>query len=112
MKKLYLISLVLILSFISMAYDFKTEKEYRDIDMIMSILNSRNKKDKPAEANILSLEPPKALNDDWSKWLVGSWQGTAKSDFGQHKDWVKGECRLNIELALNGQFLIRKGQSE
>ncbi|MGA2071373.1 MAG: hypothetical protein ABSG97_08475 [Sedimentisphaerales bacterium] len=61
--------------------------------------------------NIPSLEPPKALNDDWSKWLVGDWQGTAKSDFGQHKDWAKGDCRLNIEFALNGQFLVRKGQS-
>ena len=62
--------------------------------------------------NMPSLEPPKALNDGWSKWLVGNWQGTAKSDFGKHKDWVKGKCRLSIELALNGQFLVRKGQSQ
>ena len=34
-----------------------------------------------------------------------------KSDFGAHKDWAQGKCRLNIELALNGQFLVRKGQS-
>ena len=26
--------------------------------------------------------------------------------------WAKGDCRLNIELALNGQFIIRKGQSQ
>jgi len=62
--------------------------------------------------NIPSLEPPKALDDDWSKWLVGEWQGTAKSDFGGHKDWVTGKCRLNIEFALNGQFVIRKGQAQ
>ena len=72
----------------------------------------RNNRDKESgKENIPSLEPPKALNDDWSKWLVGEWQGTAKSDFDGHKDWVTGKCRLNIELALNGQFLIRKGQS-
>jgi hypothetical protein len=70
-----------------------------------------NQKKEPDKGNIPSLEPPKALNDDWSRWLVGSWQGTAKSDFGEHKDWAKGDCRLNIEYALNGQFLVRKGQS-
>jgi hypothetical protein len=91
MKKLYLISLVLILSSISCV---------------------SNQKKEPDKGNIPSLEPPKALNDDWSKWLVGSWQGTAKSDFGEHKDWAKGNCRLNIELALDNQFLIRKGQSK
>jgi hypothetical protein len=90
MKKLYLISLVLILSLSS------------------CVSNQKKQADK---GNIPSLEPPKALNDEWSKWLVGEWQGTAKSDFGEQKDWAKGDCRLNIELALNGQFLVRKGQS-
>jgi hypothetical protein len=69
-------------------------------------------KKEPDKGSIPSLEPPKALNDDWSKWLVGSWQGTAKSDFGPHKDWVKSDCRLKVELALNGQFLIRKGRAQ
>jgi hypothetical protein len=91
MKKLYLISLVLMLSLIS------------------CVSNQKNETDK---GNIPSLEPPKALNDDWNKWLVGSWQGTAKSDFGEHKDWAKGDCGLNIELVLNGQFIIRKGHSQ
>jgi hypothetical protein len=90
MKKLYLISLVLMLSLVSCA---------------------SNQKKEPEKGNIPSLEPPKAIDDEWSKWLVGNWQGTAKSNFGQHKDWAKGDCRLNIELALNGQFLVRKGQS-
>ena len=71
-----------------------------------------NREKESTQGNIPSLEPPKALNDDWSRWLVGEWQGTAKSNFGEHKDWVKGKCRLNIELALNGQFLFRKGQSQ
>jgi len=91
MKKLYLVSLVLMLSMASCV---------------------SNQKKEPDKRNIPSLEPPKALDDDWSKWLVGNWQGTAKSDFGGHKDWAKGNCRLNIELALNGQFLVRKGQSQ
>ena len=59
MKKLYLISLVLMLSLVSCASNQKKESD---------------------KGNIPSLEPPKALNDDWSKWLVGNWQGTAKSD--------------------------------
>jgi hypothetical protein len=71
-----------------------------------------NQKKEPDKGNMPSLASPKALNDDWSKWLVGDWQGTAKSDFGGHKDWVTGKCRLNIEFALNGQFLVRKGQSQ
>ena len=71
-----------------------------------------NREKESGKENIPSLEPPKALNDDWSKWLVGDWQGMAKSDFGEHKDWVKGKCRLNIQLALNGQFVIRKGWSQ
>jgi hypothetical protein len=90
MKKLYAILLVITISAASCAV---------------------NREKESGKENIPSLEPPKALNDDWSKWLVGDWQGTAKSDFGQHKDWAKGDCRLNIELALNGQFLILKGQS-
>ena len=61
---------------------------------------------------MLSLESPKALGDDWSKWLVGEWEGTAKSDFGEYKDWVKGDCRLNIEPGLKGQFLVRKGYAQ
>jgi hypothetical protein len=71
-----------------------------------------NQKKAPDKDSIPSLEPPKALDDNWSNWLAGEWQGTAKSDFGKNKDWVKGNCRMNFEFALNGQFLIRKGQSE
>jgi hypothetical protein len=38
--------------------------------------------------------------------------GNGQIGFGEHKDWVKGNCRLNIELDLNGQFIVRKGQSQ
>jgi hypothetical protein len=91
MKRLHLISLVLMLSMVSCV---------------------SNQKKEPDKGAMPSLEPPKAIDNDWSKWLVGNWQGTAKSDFGEHKDWVKGSCRLNIELALNSQFLVRKGQAQ
>jgi len=91
MKKLSVILLVLIVS-------------------VASCVMSQRKN--PDKDNIPSLEPPKALDDDWSKWLIGNWQGTAKSDFGPHKNWAKGNCRMNFELTLNGQFLVRKGQSQ
>jgi hypothetical protein len=91
MKRLYVIPLVIMMSMASC---------------------STNQRKEPDKGNMPSLESPKAIDDDWSKWLVGNWQGTAKSDFGRHKDWVTGKCWLNIELALNGQFLVRKGQSQ
>ena len=91
MKRLHLISLVLMLSMASCV---------------------SNQKKEPDKGAMPSLEPPKAIDNDWSKWLVGNWQGTAKSDFGKHKDWVKGSCQMNIELALKGQFVVHKGQSQ
>jgi hypothetical protein len=91
MKRLHLISLVLMLSMASCV---------------------SNQKKEPDKGAMPSLESPKAIDNDWSKWLVGNWQGTAKSDFGEHKDWVKGSCQMNIELALNSQFLVRKGQAQ
>jgi len=91
MKRLYLISLVLMLSMASCV---------------------SNQKKEPDKGAMPSLEPPKVIGDDWSKWLVGNWQGTAKSDFGKHKNWVKGSCQMNIELALKGQFVVHKGRSQ
>ncbi len=88
MKKLHLISLVLILGLVSCAYNQKSDK-----------------------GNIPSLATPKTLNDEWSKWLIGDWQGWAKSDFGKNKNWVIGNCRLHIQLDLDNQFLIREGWS-
>ena len=49
---------------------------------------------------------PKPLDDKWSKWLVGEWEGLAESDVGT------GKARVKIELGLNGQFLIMKSESE
>jgi len=49
---------------------------------------------------------PPPLSDDWSRWLVGEWQGAGESDTG------KGKGVTRIELALGGQFLISRGQAE
>jgi len=51
-------------------------------------------------------EPPKTLDDDWSKWLVGEWEGSFESVVG------KGKNCMRIELCLNGRFLITKYQSQ
>lgn len=49
---------------------------------------------------------PKPVDDDWSKWLVGEWEGSGESNAGKGKGWVQ------IELGLNGQFLIMKGEAK
>jgi len=49
---------------------------------------------------------PEALDDGWSRWIVGEWEGSGKSDAGT------GKVRVKIELGLNGQFLIMKGEGE
>ena len=90
MKKMHLISLVLMLVLVSCD---SSQKKVSD------------------KGNVPSLAPPKALNDEWSKWLIGDWQGWAKSDLGKYKNWVIGNCRLHIQLDLDGQFLIREGWS-
>ncbi len=49
---------------------------------------------------------PSPLSDAWSTWLVGNWEGVGQSDTGQ------GKGVLQIELALNGQFLVCRSQAE
>ena len=49
---------------------------------------------------------PKPLDDEWSKWLVGQWEGSAESDAGTGKLWTK------IDFGLNGQFLIMNTECE
>jgi hypothetical protein len=49
---------------------------------------------------------PEPLDDEWGKWFVGEWEGSAESDAGI------GKIRMKIELGLNGQFLIIKTESE
>ena len=49
------------------------------------------------------LPPP--LADDWSKWIVGEWEGAGESDTGQGKGIER------IEFALSGQFLVCRGEA-
>lgn len=48
---------------------------------------------------------PQPPTDDWSKWIVGEWEGAGESDTGQGKGIER------IEFALGGQFLICRGQA-
>lgn len=48
---------------------------------------------------------PRPLSDDWSRWIVGEWEGTGESDTGQ------GTGVERIEFALHGQFLICRGEA-
>jgi hypothetical protein len=73
---------------------------------------SVNKETEIVDENMPSLESPKILDNDWNKWIVGEWEGTAKSDFREHKDWVEGKGEAKVELGLNGQFLIMKRKAE
>ncbi len=52
-----------------------------------------------------SIFQPQSLNDDWSRSLVGEWEGSGESSGG------KGKGLTKIELALNGQFLIISGRA-
>ena len=49
---------------------------------------------------------PLPLTDDWTKWMVGDWEGAGTSDSG------KGSGTAHIELALGGQFLICRGDAK
>ena len=64
-----------------------------------------NQEKEIAEESKPSSFQPEPLDDEWSKWLVGEWEGAVKSDVGT------GRIRTKIELGLNGQFLIIKSES-
>ena len=63
---------------------------------------------------------PEPLSDDWSKWLAGVWKVSGQTE------WVVGDLKdvdipaiedsgsgwANIELDLNGQFLIIKSEGK
>lgn len=59
------------------------------------------KKETAKESGSTSFQP-KPLDDDWSKWLVGEWKGIVGLG------GMKSEAWREIELGLNGQFLITK----
>lgn len=49
---------------------------------------------------------PLPLADDWTRWIVGEWEGTGTGDAG------RGRGVGRFELALGGQFLICRGEAE
>ncbi len=61
-----------------------------------------NEEREVAEESKPSFFQPKPLDDEWSKWLVGEWEGSVGLG------GVKSEAWREIELGLNGQFLITK----
>jgi hypothetical protein len=49
---------------------------------------------------------PPPLADDWTKWIIGEWEGVGQGSAGQGRGGVR------FELALGGQFLICHGEAE
>jgi len=49
---------------------------------------------------------PAPLADDWTRWIVGDWEGAAKSDSGL------GTAFVHIETGLSGQFLIIRSEAK
>ena len=52
------------------------------------------------------IKPPKTLDDDWGRWLVGEWEGPFESTAGE------GINRMEIELCFNGRFLVTKYKNQ
>jgi predicted transcriptional regulator YdeE len=48
---------------------------------------------------------PPPLRDDWSRWIVGKWERAGESETG------RARVVERIEPALNGQFLICRGEA-
>jgi len=63
---------------------------------------------------------PKPFDDEWNNWLIGEWVCRGESDWlaDESGKAVKidvdeeGTGGFTIELGLNGQFLIMKGEAE
>jgi hypothetical protein len=73
------------------------------ISMTSCAINQRKETAKESKPSAFL---PKPLDNNWSKWILGEWEGSGESDAG------KGKGRTKIELGLNGQFLIMKGEAE
>jgi len=69
-------------------------------------------KKKSVQESVPSLVPPKPLDDEWSRWLIGEWESSAESDLPGFKSWVKGTGQMKAELGVGGQFLIVTKQGE
>jgi hypothetical protein len=56
------------------------------------------------DTGVMFFPPP--LADDWTRWIVGEWEGGGGGNAG------KGRGTGRFELALGGQFLICRGAAE
>lgn len=61
---------------------------------ITSIAAIAQEKEAPKE-DMSSMAPPKPLEDEISKWMIGEWAGTSESNMGTSKDWQKNEWSLD-----------------
>ncbi len=48
---------------------------------------------------------PEPLNDAWTRFFLGEWEGWSESPMGKSQDWER------FELGLDGQFLLRHATS-
>jgi hypothetical protein len=53
-----------------------------------------------------SFMPPRQLDEDWIRWMIGEWESAGESDNGPFKNWVKARGLLKVEMGLCGQFLM------
>jgi hypothetical protein len=67
---------------------------------------------KSVQESVPSLVPPKPLDDEWSRWLIGEWESSGESDLPGFKCWVKGKGRVKAELGVGGQFLVVTKQGQ
>ena len=61
---------------------------------------------KAAEPDTRAMFFPPPLADDWTKWIVGEWEGEGGGNAGT------GRGTVRYEMTLGGQFLICRGQGE
>jgi hypothetical protein len=47
-----------------------------------------------------SMAPPKSLDDDMHKWMIGEWTGTTESPMGTSEDWQKCEWGLDKQYVV------------
>lgn len=74
--------------------------------VMISMTSCSIKEKEMAKESKPSAFQPEPLDDDWSKSLIGKWEGSGESSVG------KAKGRTKIELGLNGQFLIMKREAK
>jgi len=68
-------------------------------------LLAQEKETEKKEMSAEEMMPPQPLDDEWSIWMVGEWEGWSQSAQGKTQDWEK------ISMALGGQFLFAESKT-